>query len=311
MALKQVMEAYELLDSSRVNGDAVAQVFRKRGLTEVTVEHLKGEKESTDFIKVLIPGSSGKRSGGKAPTLGVIGRVGGIGARPSKVGLVSDADGAVTTVGTMLKLADMQLQGDILKGDVIGATHICPHAPIKPHHPVDFMDSPVDMNRLLQLEVDPAMDAILSVDTTKGNRVINHKGFAISPTVKEGYIFKTSEDLLDIMQIVCGRMPAVFPLTTTDITPYDNGLYHINSIMQPSVLTDAPVVGIAITTETPVPGCATGVSHVIDMEVAIRFIIEVAKAFGEEGVNFYDRDEFRRVLQRYGSMKHLQTLGKS
>ena len=310
MALKHIMEVYELLDSPRVGGDAVAQLFRDRGLTEVTVQRLEGEKASTDFIKVLLPGSSGKRSEGKAPTLGVIGRVGGIGARPAKVGIVSDADGAVIAIGAMLKLADMQLQGDILKGDVIGATHICPHAPIKPHRPVDFMDSAVDMNRLLQLEVDPTMDAILSVDTTKGNRVINHKGFAISPTVKEGYILKTSEDLLDIMQIVSGRMPAVFTLTTTDITPYENGLYHINSIMQPSVVTDAPVVGIAITTEVPVPGCATGVSHVIDMEVAARFIIEVAKAFGEERASFYDRDEFRQVVQRYGSMKHLQTLGK-
>jgi len=310
MALKQVMEVYELLDDPRVSGDAVAQLFRSRGLTEVTVDCLEGEKGSTDFIRVLLPGSSGKRSGGKAPTLGVIGRVGGIGARPAKVGIVSDADGAVTVVGTMLKLADMRFKGDILKGDVIGATHICPYAPIKPHRPVDFMDSPVNMNRLLQLEVDPMMDAILSVDTTKGNRVINHKGFAISPTVKEGYILKTSEDLLDIMEMVSGRMPAVFPLTTTDITPYENGLYHINSIMQPSVLTDAPMVGVAITTEVPVPGCATGVSHIIDMEVAARFIIEVAKAFGEERVSFYDHGEFRQVVQRYGSMKHLQTLGK-
>ncbi len=310
MALKQVMEVYELLDDPRVSGDAVAQLLQSRGLTEVTVERLDGEKGSTDFIRVLLPGSSGKRRGGKAPTLGVIGRVGGIGARPAKVGMVSDADGAVTVIGAMLKLADMQLRGDIIKGDVIGATHICPYAPIKPHRPVDFMDSPVDMNRLLQLEVDPTMDAILSVDTTKGNRVINHKGFAISPTVKEGYILKTSEDLLDIMEMVSGRMPAVFPLTTTDITPYENGLYHINSIMQPSVLTDIPVVGVAITTEVPVPGCATGVSHIIDMEVAARFVIEVAKAFGEERVSFYDRDEFRQVVQRYGSMKHLQTLGK-
>jgi len=310
MALKQVMEAYELLDNPRVRGDTLAQLFQEYGLTEVTVEHLEGEKGSTDFIKVLLPGSSGKTSGGNAPTIGVIGRVGGIGARPTKVGIVSDADGAVTVIGAMLKLADMHFQGDILKGDVIGATHITPCAPIKPHRPVDFMDSPVDMNKLLQLEVDPAMDAILSVDTTKGNRVINYKGFAISPTVKEGYILKTSGDLLDIMEIVSGRMPAVFPLTTTDITPYENGLYHINSIMQPSVLTDAPVVGIAITTEVPVPGCATGVSHIIDMEVAARFIIEVAKAFGEKRVSFYDTNEFRQVVQRYGSMKHLQTLGK-
>ena len=57
-------------------------------------------------------------------------------------------------------------------------------------------------------EVDERMDAVLSVDTTKGNRIINVRGFAISPTVKQGYILRVSEDLLGIMQIVTGRLPA-------------------------------------------------------------------------------------------------------
>ena len=48
-----------------------------------------------------------------------------------------------------------------------------------------------------QAQVDPAMDAVLSVDT-KGNRVVNRRGFALSPTVKEGYILRVSEDLLSI-----------------------------------------------------------------------------------------------------------------
>lgn len=100
------------------------------------------------------------------------------------------------------------------------------------------------MNRY---EVDPSMDAILSVDTTKGNRIINIRGFAITPTVKEGWILRVSEDLLDIMQYVTGRMPAVVPITMQDITPYGNGIYHLNSIMQPATTTNAPVVGVAIT----------------------------------------------------------------
>ena len=81
------------------------------------------------------------------------------------------------------------------------------------------MDSPVDMATMNKYEVDPAMDAILSVDTTKGNRIINHRGFAISPTVKEGYILRVSEDLLDVMSITTGRLPVVFAITTQDITP--------------------------------------------------------------------------------------------
>ena len=38
-------------------------------------------------------------------------------------------------------------------------------------------------------------------------------------------------------------------------------------------------------------------------------MIEVAKAFGERKCAFYDADEFERFTTRYGSMKHLQTMG--
>lgn len=72
--------------------------------------------------------------------------------------------------------------------------------------------------------------------------MINTRGFAISPTVKEGYILKTSEDLLEQMQITTGRLPYVFPLATQDITPYGNNVHHLNSILQPATATNAPVV---------------------------------------------------------------------
>ncbi|WP_457753418.1 DUF1177 domain-containing protein [Thermococcus sp.] len=308
--IRQVIEAYELLDSAYVNGYKVAEVLKERGLEHVEVKTIEGEKGSTDFIKIVIPGKDGKLSGGNAPTLGIIGRLGGIGARPEMIGLVSDADGAITALAVALKLADMRKNGDILDGDVIIATHICPNAPTQPHDPVPFMGSPVDMATMNEHEVDPQMDAILSVDTTKGNRIINVRGFAITPTVKEGWILKVSDDLLDIMQYVTGRMPAVVPITMQDITPYGNGIYHINSIMQPATATDAPVVGVAITAEVPVPGCATGASHIIDIEQAARFCIEVAKGFGRGKIKFYDEEEFKRLVELYGSMKHLQTLGR-
>ena len=86
-------------------------------------------------------------------------------------------------------------------------------------HLVPFMGSPVNMEIMNRYEVDSGMDAILSIDTTKGNRVINHKGFAISPTVKEGYILRISEDLLEVMSIVTGKLPVTFPVTIQDITP--------------------------------------------------------------------------------------------
>jgi hypothetical protein len=309
MALKQVMEVCELLDSSKVNGERVALLLKGRGISDVEVVSIQGEKGKTDSIKIWIPGSRGKKSKGTSPTLGVIGRLGGVGARPQMIGLVSDADGAVAALSVALKLGDMKEQGDVLPGDVIVATHICPDAPTTPHEPVPFMGSPVDMKSLNDHEVDPQMDAILSIDTTKGNRIINQRGFAISPTVKEGYILKVSEDLLRIMEITSGRKPLVFAITTQDITPYGNDLFHLNSIMQPSVATHAPVVGIAITSESVVPGCATGASHPVDIEESVRFSLEVAKHFGTRQCRFYDEEEFKKIVELYGPMNHLQTLG--
>jgi hypothetical protein len=311
MAMKQVIEIYDLLDSARVNGDAVSTFLKGRGLEQVAVKRVGDEKSSTDFIKMIIPGSNGKSSGGEAGTLGIIGRLGGIGARPERVGIVSDADGAISALACALKLADMGMNGDILKGDVIVATHICPSAPMEPHDPVPFMGHPVDMMTMNKHEVDPAMDALLSIDATKGNRIIKNRGFAITPAVKDGYILRVSEDLLDIMQWVTGGVLGVVPITTQDITPYGNGLYHLNSIMQPWIATSAAVVGVAITSEVPVPGCATGANQIVDLELAVRFCIEVAKAFGEGNCRFYDDDEFTRITEMYGSMAHLRTRHKS
>jgi hypothetical protein len=223
---------------------------------------------------------------------------------------VSDADGAIVALSLALKLADMTANGDELDGDMVISTHICPDAPVKPHKPVPFMGSPVDIATMNMEEVDPEMDAILSVDTTKGNRVANWRGFAITPTVKEGWILKVSDTLLDIMGWTTGELPKVCPITNQDITPYGNELYHINSIMQPCTATDKPVVGVAITTQVPVPGCGTGASHPTDIEEAARFTLEVAKQYGKGLCSFYDEEEWINIVNRYGALKDLQTLGK-
>ncbi|MFA1820850.1 DUF1177 domain-containing protein [Virgibacillus oceani] len=311
MTLKQTLTAFDMLDDSLVTGESVAAAFHSYSHVTVTTKTVKGESGSTDFIKIVITGTDGKKAGGNAPTLGIIGRLGGIGARPGSVGMVSDADGAVAAITAALKLADMSEKGDSLPGDVIITTHICPDAPTLPHEPVDFMDSPVDMPTMNQYEIAPDMDAIISVDTTKGNRVINHKGIALSPTVKSGYILRVNEDLLRIMEMTTGKFPVTYPITMQDITPYGNGVYHINSILQPSVSTDVPVVGLAVTAESIVPGCGTGASHEVDIASAARFTIEAAKEFTAAKFSFYDEEEFERLTELYGSMKILQTDGKT
>ena len=310
MSLSAVIQALELLDAATVTGRLVADAIRAVGLSDVEVETITGAEGATDFVRVAVAGARGRRAGGEAPTLGIVGRLGGIGARPDKIGLVSDGDGAVTAIACALKLGRMAAQGDRLPGDVLIATHVCPAAPIIQHPVVSMMNSPVDMATMNRHEVRPEMEAILSVDTTRGNRIVNHRGFAISPTVREGWILRVSEDLLTLMQHVTGRMPVVLPITMQDITPYGNGLFHVNSILQPSTATAAPVVGVALTAEVPVPGSATGASQPADIEQAVRFCVEVAKAFGGGQCRFHDPEEWASIQRCYGPMTVLQTPGR-
>jgi hypothetical protein len=305
MALKQALEIFELLSGARVTGAQVADLLRARGVEDLQVERVQGMKGATDFVSGAIAGSAGGQ------VLGIIGRLGGIGARPQAIGLVSDADGAIVTLAAALKLADMAAAGDRLPGTVRFSTHICPNAPTIPHEPVPFMNSPVDMDTMNRMEVHPDMTAILSVDTTRGNRLVNRRGMAITPTVKQGYVLRVAEPLLDLMGWVTGELPAVLPITTQDITPYGNGLHHVNSILQPCTATSAPVVGVALTAQSTVPGPATGVSSIFDIEQATRFCIEVAKLYGAGRCPFYAPEEWVNLQTRYGSLEHLQTMGNA
>ncbi|AOS63938.1 DUF1177 domain-containing protein [Actinoalloteichus hymeniacidonis] len=306
MPWRNVIDAEELLDDPSVTGERVADWLRDAGVSDVSVQTVTGEKGTTDFLRAVIPGTNGRSAGGDAPTLGLIGRLGGIGARPEKIGIVSDGDGALTAIAAAAKLGIMRRRGDGLPGDVIVTTHICPNAPTRPHDPVPFMDSPVDINTMNNHEIDPAMDAVLSVDTTKGNRICNHQGFAITPTVKQGWILRVREDVLDVAAITTGAAPAVLAITNQDITPYGNGVFHINSLLQPAVATTAPVIGVAITTETAVPGSATGATSLTSVESATRFCIEVAKEFGAQRLHFYDTEEYQLLQDTYGSLDHLR-----
>lgn len=309
MIYQQVLDVFEQLDRPDASGELIKRFFHSRGYSNINIETVNGDKGSTDFVKIVIPGERGKTNGGNAPTLGIVGRLGGLGARPSVQGFVSDGDGALAVLAAALKMLMMSRNGDTMAGDVIVTTQIDPHAPTLPHDPVPFMGSSVNMDIMNKYEVLPEMDAIISVDTTKGNRILNKTGISITPTIKEGYILRVSEDLLDVLQIVTGELPYVLPITIQDITPYGNEVYHINSIMQPCVATDVPVVGLAITSTVTVPGCSTGASRLNEIEHAGRFCIEVAKLFGQRKASFHSESEYQHLLGLYGPLKQFQTNG--
>ena len=307
MIYSEILEIYSLLDQPGKPGAKILKLFNKYKIN-ILLKKVKEKNGETEFVKIIIPGKKGRIKKGHVPTLGIIGRLGGVGARPNTIGFVSDGDGALAVLSTAYRLAKMIKNGDNFDGDVILTTHICTNAPTSPHKPVPFMGSPVELSTMNKYEVVPEMDAILSVDTSRGNKIINHTGYAISPTVKEGYILKVSDHLLEIMEQTTGKLPVTFPITTQDITPYGNGIYHFNSILQPATATNSPVVGVAITSEVPVAGCATGVTNINQIDMVGRFLIEVAQRFGKNKCQFYDKQEYVLLIKKYGSLKHLQKL---
>ncbi|MFX0044738.1 MAG: DUF1177 domain-containing protein [Candidatus Hermodarchaeota archaeon] len=307
--MKQLIEVLDFLDNPQVDGESVASFLSSYGIEDCQIKTLEGQKGKTDILKIVIPGATGATVLGESPTLGIVGQLGGIGARPEVVGMVSDADGAIVALAAAAKLAISRSRGDTLKGDVIITTHVAPDAPILPHDPVPFMISPVPIMDVLKECVDPRMDGLLSVDATKGNRVIKTQGFAITPTVKNGWILRVSDDLINIYERVTGVTAMVVPITMQDITPYGNDVYHINSIMQPWVVTEAPVIGIATTASLPIPGSGSGANYIVGLESAARYCVEVARGFTDGTCKFYDPNEYERLISRYGDMaQHLRKM---
>ena len=84
MLMKQIIDAFDVLDDANVTGKKVEEYLRTiKADADIQVYELKGPKGSTDMLKVRIPGTKGKTNGGTAPTIGLLGRLGGLGARPA------------------------------------------------------------------------------------------------------------------------------------------------------------------------------------------------------------------------------------
>ena len=121
MIFKQLIELYDLLDDPATSG--VAVVEHLRGIDpacDAETYVLGGPKGATDMVRVRIPGSRGRAAGGDAPTIGLLGRLGGLGARPERIGFVSDGDGALTALACAAKLVSMHARGDVLAGRLDG-----------------------------------------------------------------------------------------------------------------------------------------------------------------------------------------------
>lgn len=309
MLTREIIDAWSLIDRPDSGGDIISAYFA----TETTdprllpeVHHVRAETGSTEVLRWTLPGSAGHANGGTAPTLAIVGRLGGTGVRPHKEGTVSDSDGAVIAVATALKLVRAIEYGEPTHGDVIIVTHICPDAPTRDHPVRGQMDSPVPIDELLsRFESPNQAAALISVDTTRSHYLLNHSGLAITPTLINGVLMRISDDLMNLLAEVTSEPPVALPITMQDITPMSSGLFRINSIMQPGNYFHGPMIGLASVSRHPIRGTTTGANRPENLETGARFCVEAARRFGCNSLLFVDDDQYQKFTSLYGDLSFL------
>jgi hypothetical protein len=304
--LREVLDTIDLLDDINHGVESFLASLAPGDWTASTDEY-SGEKGRTEFIKLLFPGTHGRVSGGDAKTLGIIGSNGGIRLPTERPGLVSDADGCLVGLACAQRLARMAARGQRLMGDVMVSTHICQRAHPEPHDPYPFVMSPLPSSEKHPRLVDECMEAILTPETCKGNKLVSPvAGFAVTQPVKEGYILRPHESVLHLYEMTTGKSPVVFPLTMQDITPYESGVHHVCGMALPSVFSRAPVIGVPLAMEVPIMPAATGTQQPMVLETAGRFCLEVAGAFGRGDCHFYYDSDYQGFMDAYAGVQGWQ-----
>ena len=125
MLIKQLLEVYDVLDDSNASGETVEAYLRGiRRMRISTYIRSLGQREKPIWSKSEFTEAGERRPEEMRPHWGFLGRLGGLGARPERIGFVSDGDGALVALSLAAKLLDMQNKGDILEGDIIVSTHV-------------------------------------------------------------------------------------------------------------------------------------------------------------------------------------------
>lgn len=287
MILKTLMDVIEILESKNPLS-YLEEECKKYG-----IELQEKKMGDVTFIKAKI--GKGKR---KAELLGRLGAI----RVSSNNGLVSDADGAIITITSMLEWAKNYSE---IEGEAIFSTSISLDAKLIPHKPFKFMVPLVGLDDALKLEVDKEAQFLISVDSTKGNRIAKYNDFAISHIIKDGYILKIPDEIIDIYEKVTEHEPYFVALTSGDLTPMEVNAYHISTLLSPWLYTEAPVLGLATVSKYPIPGYETGVQNIIMLERASRFSIEVLKYYFYGG-NVYSEEELNSLKNALGESQFMK-----
>ena len=161
--MKILLDLLDLLDDPRVTGESSRYPTQRLGRSGRRNENHRHERKNHGLCQR--PHSRSKRQDCRRqcsdprhcrPLFG------GLGARPALIGFTSDGDGALAALTIAAKLGQMHVRGDILEGDVMIRTHVCPNAPARvPRRTRALHGLTVTSAQCNAEEVDPAMDALL------------------------------------------------------------------------------------------------------------------------------------------------------
>ncbi len=295
MAREQIIEIVDLLDQPDVDAEDVRAFFGSRGYDAVEIETTETESGLVDFLSFEFHGSNG----GESPTTGIVGLSEMDLIECKQKGISSYECGVLATLSAALVLVDMGEDESNLYGNVLLKTEM-----VRPK--LDAGKVWLAVESRCERLVDPTMDFVLSLGTVRDSRTNNSAGVAFSPTIKDGWVLPVSEDLVSIKNEVASCPTAVLPVTTQDITPYANELYHLSCVTQPATVTDAPVVAIAFTSGTRVAGKDISPVSAEEIDTAVRFVLEATKAYTSGCLKLFDPEEFDRLVRLYGTMSYLQ-----
>ncbi|AWR93790.1 DUF1177 family protein [Acidianus brierleyi] len=287
MILKTLMEVIEILESKNPFS-YLEEECKKYG-----IELQEKKIGDVTFVKAKI--GKGKR---KAEILGRLGAI----RVSNHYGIVSDADGAIISLTSMIEWAKNYSE---IEGEAIFSTNISLDAKLIPHKPFNFMVPLVGLDDALRLEVDKEAQFLISVDSTKGNRIAKYNDFAISHIIKDGYILKIPDEIIDIYEKVTEHEPYFVALTSGDLTPMEINAYHISTFLSPWLYTESPILGLATVSKYPIPGYETGVQNVTMLERASRFSIEVLKYYFSGG-DIYSEEELSSLKNVLGESQFMK-----
>lgn len=309
--LEQLSKAFNSCDMPEVNGTRLVEYLNSLGACEVQVLDVCGLNRTYKTLKVTISGTHGAISGGNSPTLGIIGQCGGQSLSQKTKEHIPDYIGTNVVLFAAARILKMIKSGNTLRGDVILSVQISSDSPAS----VTSKCKEPCKKALTHSEVSLLMDAVISIGSYRGGKIGNSKGIAISPTVKEGYILKTSDDLWNLAKRKMGVSPMGLPLSQQDIIPFEKGLPQAHTILQPSTATSAPVIGIAIQNEM-ISGKRIDTSLLEKIEISEHiiesmghFLVDVATAFTNNECSFFDEQEYTLLRTSYGDMSHFQHIG--